>query len=349
MNMDYFYGINHSKSERMKTLKKIIIIVLGILALLVFIAFLLPKQYKVERSVNIRSTPEVIYQLASNLEIWHVWVPWTKEADTTAVFSTTGEAGKVGSTWEWDGEEFGNGKLTLTELVPGQLVAYDLGFDHGKYLSKGKIVIEAMADSARVSWLDEGDLGWNPLSRYMGLFMGMMMGPDFEKGLDKLKVVAEARRDWPPIDETVMPERRVIFVIDSAGPAEYGAVMAKAYGELYGFLRDKKLEQKGEAYSTYLKWDSVTMFSVMKIGIPVASVETGKGRILVETVPETRFVRAIYFGDYGKMEPAYRAMETYMKDAGMVEAGGPTELYITSPVIEKDTAKWETHILFPVK
>jgi effector-binding domain-containing protein len=125
--------------------------------------------------------------------------------------------------------------------------------------------------------------------------------------------------------------------------------MGKAYGELYEFLRSNKLVQKGDPFATYLKWDSVTMFSVMNICIPVEEAEKGKGRIRVATVPEQNVVKAIYFGSYSKMEPAYRALAQYMKEAGKIEAAGPSEIYITSPMSEKDTAKWETHIVFPFK
>jgi effector-binding domain-containing protein len=333
----------------MKALKKIFFWLMGIIALLFIVSFLLPKTYKVERSTMIKSSPEVIYALTSDFQQWHLWAAWTKETDSTVVFEMTGEPAQAGTSWKWNGEVLGNGEMILSELQPGRLVAYDLAFDHGKYKSKGKLVIEPEGDSIKVSWFDEGDLGYNPVSRYMGLFMGKMMGPDFEKGLAKLKVVAEMRSNWPKIDETVIPAQTVIMVVDSAGPKEYAEIMGKAYGELYGFMKSGKLVQKGAPFATYLRWDSVTFFSVMNICIPVENAKDGKGRIRVQLVPEQRVVRAFYFGPYSKMEPAYRALATYIKDAGKVEAGGPSEIYITDPMVEKDTTKWETHIVFPVK
>ena len=125
--------------------------------------------------------------------------------------------------------------------------------------------------------------------------------------------------------------------------------MGKAYGELYGFISANKLVQNGAPFATYLRWDSVTYFSVMNICVPVEKAGSGKGRIKIQTIPEQKVVRAIYHGSYGKMEPAYRALATYIKDSEMVEVGGPSEIYITSPISEKDTLKWETHIVFPVK
>lgn len=333
----------------MKTIVKIFYWLSGIIALLVIVSFLLPKTYKVERSVVIKSSPDNIFRLTSNFQQWHLWVPWTKEVDSTAVFIMTGEPAQVGTSWKWDGKVLGNGEMIVSELMPGELVAYDLAFNKGQYKSKGKIIIENQGDSCKVSWIDDGDLGYNPMSRYMGLFMDRMMGPDFEKGMAKLKIVSEERNNWPTIEEVIVPSQTVIMVLDSAGPSAYESVMGKAYTDLYGFLKVNKLVQKGYPFATYLKWDSVTMFSVMNICIPVEKAEKGKGRVQVMMVPEQKVVKAIYWGPYNKMEPVYRALAQYMKESDKVEAGGPSEIYITSAMLEKDTSKWETHILFPYK
>jgi effector-binding domain-containing protein len=333
----------------MKTLVKVLYWLAGIVLLLVVVAFLLPKTYKVERNIYVRSNPAVIYGLTSNFAQWHLWVPWTKELDSTAVFEMKGGVGQVGTSWTWNGKKLGQGEMVSSELIPGQLVAYDLAFDHGKYKSKGKIVISQLGDSCQVSWIDEGDLGYNPMSRYMGLFMGKMMGPDFEKGLAKLKSVAEARAGWPKIEEIVMKGQVALIVRDSAGPKTYSDVMDRAYGELMTFIQINRLKATGPPFAIYLKWDSVTMFSVMDLGIPVEKAEKAKGRIRIENLQEQNAVAAHYFGAYEKTAGTYRILDQYVREAGKETAGGPWEIYVTDPMSEKDTAKWETTIVFPVK
>ncbi|MEI7982846.1 MAG: SRPBCC family protein [Bacteroidota bacterium] len=332
----------------MKLFIKIIYWFLGILAVLLIVAYLLPKNYKVERSIYINADKELIYNLTSNFQKWTVWVPWTKEMDSTAVFEITGPDGQIGTTWKWNGKKMGDGTMTASELVPGKLIAYDLSFAQGKYKSKGKILINE-GDSCQVSWSDEGDLGYNPLNRFMGLFMGKMMGPDFEKGLAKLKKIAEERKSWPKIEEIKMPSQVVLFIRDSAGPKTYETIMGKAYQEIYSFMCSQKLRQTGAPFAIYIKWDSITMFSVMDIGIPVEKVEKGKGRIQVKQLPEQNGVKAIYFGPYSKTAGTYYALMQYCKENNKIESGGPWEIYITDPMKEKDTMKWETDIIFPVK
>ena len=46
---------------------------------------------------------------------------------------------------------------------------------------------------------------------------------------------------------------------------------------------------------------------------------------------------------------AYMALGSYVKAENLEEVGGPWEIYVTDPMTEKDTMKWETRIAFPVK
>ena len=45
--------------------------------------------------------------------------------------------------------------------------------------------------ATRVTWTMNGDMGGNPVYRWMGLFMDKMVGPDFDAGLANLKALAE--------------------------------------------------------------------------------------------------------------------------------------------------------------
>ena len=333
----------------MKTFKKIVIWILAIILILVLVSYLFPKTYKVERSVYIKAKPELIYDLTSNFRKWTLWVPWTKALDSTAVFKLTGKEGQVGTTWTWDGKKMGNGEMKSTEYIPGKLLAYDLAFDNGKYQSKGKITIEPAGDSCKVSWIDEGDLGYSPLNRYFGLMMDKMMGPDFNKGMNKLKTVCEARASWPRIEETTMPAQVVLLIRDSAGPKTYSQVMGKGFGELMGFVKANKLKCTGAPFAIYIKYDTVTMNSVFDMGISVEKADKGKGRVKIENLPAMNVVKAYYFGPYDKTGDTYKFLHQYVKEAELEMTGGPWEVYITDPMTEKDPSKVETDILFPVK
>jgi hypothetical protein len=47
--------------------------------------------------------------------------------------------------------------------------------------------------NTQVTWVMDSDNGWNPISRWFGVFMDKMLGPDFEKGLAGLKSLSEGK------------------------------------------------------------------------------------------------------------------------------------------------------------
>jgi effector-binding domain-containing protein len=333
----------------MKKLKKIGLWLSIIVLLLILISFLLPGSYHVERTVFIHSPARIPYLLTSDFRLWHTWAPRTKETDSTAEFFIAGEPGKVGSSWGWTGEVFGQGVMIISKLETSREILYNLAFDDSAHMSSGRFLFEETGDSCKVTWTDQGDLGYNPFYRYMGLLMNSMMGPDFETGLAKLKTVSEARAEWPKIEEITWSPQILLTIRDSAGPQTYNAVMGRAFAELMGVVATQKLKVTGAPFATYIRWDSVTMFSVMDIGIPVEKAEKGAGRVNVTTFPAQKVIQAQYFGPYEKTAPVYYIIDQYIRETGLQSVGGPWELYITDPTIEKDTAKWETWIAFPVR
>jgi hypothetical protein len=59
---------------------------------------------------------------------------------------------------------------------------------------EGIFAYERTAAGTRVTWTDRGDVGGNPLMRWMALAMDPMMGPTFEKGLADLEAAAKAAK-----------------------------------------------------------------------------------------------------------------------------------------------------------
>jgi hypothetical protein len=82
--------------------------------------------------------------------------------------------------------------MTLTAIQPAKQVVYTLVFPDFGMTSTGIVNLAPAAEGVRVTWVDEGDLGMNPMHRWLGLFLDRMIGPDFEKGLAKLKTISEA-------------------------------------------------------------------------------------------------------------------------------------------------------------
>jgi hypothetical protein len=177
----------------MKLLKKIVLVVLLIPIVLVVVSLFLPAQYRVERTTSINAKPDAVFARINTLKQWPEWTAWTVAKYPDMKISFAGPESGVGATYTWDGESTGQGTLKITRSEPAKEIAYDLEFDHGKFVSKGTIALEQAGETLKVTWVNEGDLGWNPVSRVFGLFMDKMIGPDFEEGLRNLQKLAEAK------------------------------------------------------------------------------------------------------------------------------------------------------------
>lgn len=183
----------------MEILKKILIVLIIILAITLIVAIALPNQYKVERTIVIDAPPSAVYPLVAELENWNVWSPWA-DMDPEAKHTYTGVSGQPGSSWKWDGEILGSGAMTHTELEPNKAVKSTLEFYSPQQMRSDEMwTFESVNGSTKVTWSDYGDLDY-PVGRYFGLFIDDMMGDDFEQGLQNLKKMAEAGK--PVIQDT---------------------------------------------------------------------------------------------------------------------------------------------------
>jgi carbon monoxide dehydrogenase subunit G len=82
--------------------------------------------------------------------------------------------------------------MTIDRLEPEKAVALTLVFA-GEGSAAATIALEPAGAGTKVVWAFDSDLGFDPIARYFGLLIDGMVGPDYEKGLAKLKAVAEAK------------------------------------------------------------------------------------------------------------------------------------------------------------
>lgn len=172
---------------------KIVLKILGGLALLVLllviVAFVLPRQYHVERSLVMKTPPEAVIAQVADLSSWKNWGAW-QERDPGMKLSYSTPTSGVGAWSSWESAKEGNGKMTITEITP-QKVAYLLEFPDYGMTSNGAIEVRPGEAGVLVVWTDSGDLGMNPMNRWFGLFFDKLIGPDFERGLSNLKAILE--------------------------------------------------------------------------------------------------------------------------------------------------------------
>jgi hypothetical protein len=159
------------------------------LLIVAFIAFVAtrPTDYRVERSAVFCAPPSAVFPIINDLHQWSHWSPYDYR-DPNMQKTYSGAAAGPGASYAWNGNgQVGEGRLTISDSQPNELVAMDLEFTRPfKCHNLVQFTMTPVEGGTRVSWIMDGK---NTLvSKAMSLVMNMdkMIGSDFERGLSNL-------------------------------------------------------------------------------------------------------------------------------------------------------------------
>jgi Polyketide cyclase / dehydrase and lipid transport len=168
----------------MRPAKIFISAVAVLLLLFVGIGLALPGEWQARRTRELAVPPEVVWPYVNSLAGWEAWTPWDAVADTV-----DGPPEGVGARRRWDDPQWGQGEWVLTASEPFRRVTYEVHVENGALVTRGEIVLEAVAGGTAVSWREQGDFGWNPFLAYMARGMDRRQGAEMEKNLAALDSV----------------------------------------------------------------------------------------------------------------------------------------------------------------
>lgn len=174
-------------------LKKLLLTFTLGLALVIGIGLTQPSTYKVSRSIVINAPKTQVFPYLNELKNWQKWSVWI-ERDPEMVFTYGKATSGLGAHQKWKSKSQGEGEITYTEVVPNELIKYDLHFTDWESTSLGSFTLAVAGNETEVTWSDEGKLSWNPVMRIMGRFFDKWIGEDFEAGLSKLKTTVEQKK-----------------------------------------------------------------------------------------------------------------------------------------------------------
>jgi hypothetical protein len=176
---------------------------LALLAVLfVIIVATRPSEFRVSRSLAIAAPAETVFNQVNTLRQWEAWNPWGK-IDPNVTMTYTGPAAGVGASYSWAGNsKIGEGRSTIVESKPAELVRFRLEFAKPmKAINTAEFTFKPQGPQTAVTWTMTGKC--NFIGKAFGLFVNFdkMCGGQFEKGLAAMKVVAEiaARTPQPAI------------------------------------------------------------------------------------------------------------------------------------------------------
>jgi hypothetical protein len=168
----------------------IIIIALVCFAGLIAVVATQPTNFVVTRSAAIYAPAPILFGLVNDFHHWESWSPWAK-LDPHAKNTYAGAPSGEGAIFSWAGSKTGEGKMTLLESRPNNLIRIKLEFFKPfKANNTAEFIFAPGGDLTTVTWSMSGKN--NFMAKAFGLFVNTdkMCGKMFEQGLANLQTAA---------------------------------------------------------------------------------------------------------------------------------------------------------------
>jgi hypothetical protein len=176
----------------MRILRNALIVVVLLIAAAVALAYVLPREVTVERSIVVDAPPAEVFPYVNSLQRTAEWSPWLG-LDPEVALSYEGPEAGVGNAMSWASQNpsVGSGRQEITASEADRRVetALDFGEMGG---GTAWLALDPEGAGTKVTWGLRTDMGLNPVGRWMGLMMDGWVGADYERGLQNLKALVEA-------------------------------------------------------------------------------------------------------------------------------------------------------------
>jgi Polyketide cyclase / dehydrase and lipid transport len=172
---------------------KILIALAVVILIFVIVVASRPADFSYQRSITIAAAPSAVFPHVNDLHKWQVWSPWAKK-DPAAKNVFEGPPAGTGAAMSWAGNnDVGEGKMTVVESKPDELVQFRLDFKKPfEGTNIAEFTFKPQGNQTLVTWSMSGKNTF--VFKAVSLFIDCdkMIGGDFEKGLADLKGVVES-------------------------------------------------------------------------------------------------------------------------------------------------------------
>jgi effector-binding domain-containing protein/uncharacterized protein YndB with AHSA1/START domain len=314
-------------------LKKIIIGLVAVVAILAVIGLLLPRHVKVARSVTIDRPASMVYATLNSFVLFPQWSPW-QHLDPNMIQTTEGARDGVGAKLVWKGnDKVGSGTQLITASTPNQTVASDLDFgDMG--VAKSVVTLTPEGGMTRATWTVDVDMGANPIGHYIGLTMDSILGKDFASGLNNLKTLVEslpnadiAGFSAEPVQLTAAP---VLLVAETAPADGIAKAYTDGFAQIGKFMAKNKLHFAGAPFG--IDHDVTAGTYKFDAGIPVDRGDiVGADGVRVVQSYGGKALKATHVGSYQNLPKTHQQLMAYMAVHGYKANGPVISSYVDDP------------------
>ncbi len=335
----------------MKALRVILIIVLVLVAAILIVPLFSPATAEVSAETTIALEPDEIFPTVASFNSRQEWDPWYTQ-DSTADVRLEPKQGYVGSTYSWEGQKIGTGRMEVISVKENEYIESSLWFGEVDTPSLVEWHFEAVDGGTKVTWSFSQETTY-PIGRLGMMFGKPFLKQSFELGIANLKEYMESlpkkSSALGAISVGNLPAMMTL-VADGAGTMEtIGEQLGELYGLLFAEAANQQLEVIGAAFTLYLDYDEATDFTNYLAGVMVNKMGSDAGKVKAVAYPSLEAVQAIHTGPYEEFSSSYDQLGAYIEANEIQTSGQAFEFYQVGMMAESDPANWETLIAFPLK
>src|SRR5438270_13702515 len=101
---------------------RILLVLSAVIVVLAITIATRPADFRIQRSVTIAAPASIVFAQIEDFHRWSVWSPYEK-LDPTMQKSYLGAPSGTGSTFHYIGKKAGEGRMTITDVRPNELLA----------------------------------------------------------------------------------------------------------------------------------------------------------------------------------------------------------------------------------
>jgi len=177
----------------MRPLVRLVLGLVGLVAILAAVAVGLPAHVTVARTVVINAPESAVFPYVNNLHRFGNWSPWKLRDPQLAITYGGPEEGK-GALIQWTSQKpsIGTGNMQISDSNLNRSVELAANFNNLEGTSSFEIA--PSGSGSKITWSFGYDTGSSPLKRWKALMLDGFIGSEYRAGLDRLKETVEADR-----------------------------------------------------------------------------------------------------------------------------------------------------------
>lgn len=313
-----------------------------------------PNSFNVTRTKTINAPAAVIFNNVIDFKNWEAWSPWA-EADPDMTITLHEKTKGVGGSYSWENKD-GEGSMKTLAVYPNDSISQEMQFSNFP-TSNVYWKFEKTENGTNVTWGMKSDKMPFLLKFFAAIGGGMdnMIGPDYERGLEKLDSIVINNMKAFNIKINGITEYGggfYLYKTTNATNANISKVMEQQYGSIGMFMRQNNIAFAGMPFTIYHDMNMENGTVIMSNAIPVKEkvIITGDSDILCDYQPKMKVLKATLKGNYTNLGKAWKTTMQYLAENNIEQSEHkPFEIYTTDPEQFPNPADWITEIYIPIK